>query len=99
MKRIKLGKKDILHLSQLAKLNLTSEEIKRYRRQLEETLDYVDNLNELETERFSLIYNFDYLKNSFFQDSEENKRGLKKKQLTKNLKAKKNLYFVVKRIL
>lgn len=91
--------KDILHLGQLAKLNLEDEEIKQYKKQLEETLDYVNNLDELETESFSSLFSFEYLKNAYFKDGEENKRHLSKEQLEKNLTLKPNQYFIVKRIL
>ena len=99
MKKISLTDKDILHLANLAKLRLTGEEVKRYKKQLEETLDYVANLNELDTKNVSSIFNFDYLKNSFFKDGEKNTRGLSQKQLKVNLKVKDDQYFVVEKIL
>lgn len=99
MKKNFLTDDSILHLAQLAKLKLNKEEIKRYKKQLEETLDYVKNLNELDTKKIDSIFNFVYLKNSYFKDGQENKRCLNKKQLTKNLKADENNYFEVERIL
>lgn len=98
-KKIFLTIKDISQLANLAKLKLTEKEMSRYKKQLEETLDYVVNLNQLKTKDVNSLSNFDYLKNSFFKDGGKNKRGLNQKQLKENLKAKGNQYFAVKRIL
>lgn len=48
---MKLDKKNILHLANLAKLELSEAEIKTYGKQLEEILAYVDKINELDLEK------------------------------------------------
>lgn len=45
-----ISKEDVLHVSRLARLNLSEEEIERFRGQLDGILEYVSKLNELDTE-------------------------------------------------
>ncbi len=42
-----LDKKEVLKLANLAKLQLDSDEVEQYQHQLEEVLDYVDQLKDL----------------------------------------------------
>lgn len=90
--KIQFTLNDVFHLSRLAQLKLTDKEAEKYRRQLEETLDYVRNLNELNTDNVqeTLFLN---LKNVFFEDGKKNQRLLN----VNNLIEKK--YFTVKKIL
>lgn len=48
---MKLTEKDVVYVAELAHLELTSEEIKRFQPQLEAILEYVQKLNELDTDR------------------------------------------------
>ncbi len=50
-KNIKFTLNDIFHLARLAQLKLTDKEAEKYRLQLEETLNYVKNLDELKTDK------------------------------------------------
>lgn len=86
-------------MAKLAKLNLTDEEIEKYTKQLEETVEYVENLNELNTGNVKPTSHTVNLENVYFQDGEKNKRGFTEEQALKNTKKKKNNFFVVKRIL
>ena len=45
----KLKNSDILHITQLAKLNLSENEIKKFQKQLGEIITYVNKLNEVDT--------------------------------------------------
>lgn len=94
-----LSREEIIHLANLANLKLTEEEIKKYQEQLTETLDYVKNLNELQTDDVESTNQSIKLKNVNFEDGEKNKRGLTQSDTLANSKAKKDNYFVVKRIL
>lgn len=96
-KTIKLTLNDVFHLARLAQLRLKDKEVEKYQRQLEETLKYVDNLNELNTDmvKESLYLNS---KNVFFEDGKKNERSLNANDLSNNKKTSKN-YFSVKRIL
>jgi len=94
-----LSKDEILHLAKLANLYLTEEEINKYWKQLEETVEYIKNLNKLDTEKVEPTCQTTNLTNIFFKDGEENKRKLTIEEAIKNAKNKKNGYFTVKRIL
>lgn len=48
---MKLDKKNILHLADLAKLELTDDEIATYGKQLEDVLSYVEKINTLDLEK------------------------------------------------
>jgi len=94
-----LTSEEIKYLTKLANLKLTEKELKKYSNQLEETIEYVENLNELDTKNIIPTSHTVDLKNVFFVDGEKNKRGLSRDETTKNAKNKKNGFFVVKRIL
>lgn len=89
MTKTKLSKEEILHLSKLANLNLSNEEIKKIQRQLTETLDYIKNLKELKTDKVDPTHHTVNSINVFFEDGQNNSRGLS------NI----STYFKVKRIL
>ena len=98
-KKKTLTTEEIKHLAKLANLPLTEEEIKKYSNQLEETIDYVENLKELDTENITPTSHTVNLKDVYFSDGEKNERGLTESEATKNAKNKKNSFFAVKRIL
>lgn len=99
MANITLTKEEIIHLGKLANMSLTDEEIKRFKKQLAETLDYVKNLQELNTDKVKPTDHTVESKNVFFEDGEKNTRSLTSQEALNNSKNKKNNYFVVKRIL
>lgn len=45
-----LSEEEVRHIAKLANLSLTDEEVKKFQKQLSETLEYVEILNELNTE-------------------------------------------------
>lgn len=98
MKRI-LNKDEIKHLGNLSGIQLTDAEIETYKKQLSETLDYMENINELRTENVPPTSNVSNLENVFFHDGGENKRGLAQNEALSNAKQKKDGQFQVKRIL
>ena len=89
MKKKVLTKEDILHLAKLSNLKLSDEEIEKYLKQLEETVEYVKNLDELKTDKVSPTSQTTNLTDGYFADGETNERGLKLKEK----------YFIVKRIM
>ncbi len=46
---MKISREDVLHVAELAHLELTEEEVETYLRQLDSILTYVETLNELDT--------------------------------------------------
>ena len=46
---MKITREDVLRVAELAHLELSEDELEKYRRQLDEILDYIGKLNELDT--------------------------------------------------
>lgn len=98
-KKGKLTADEVKHIARLAKLSLTQEEVLKYEKQLDETLDYVENLKKLDTERVTTTSHTVNSANVFFEDGEKNTRGFSPDLTLSNAKNKKNGFFVVKRIM
>ncbi len=90
---------EIKHLAALSGLHLTEEEIKKNQEQLSETLQYMENLKELNTDHTIPTSNVSNLQNVFFDDGGVDNRGLTQKQALSNGKKQKGGQFYVKRIL
>lgn len=99
MSKTTLTKDEIIHLGKLASMSLTDEEIKRFQKQLAETLDYVKNLQELDTDKVKPTDHTVESKNVFFEDGKKNTRELSPEEALANSKNKKNNYFFVKRLI
>lgn len=80
----KLSKEEVLHLAKLAGLTLTEAEIEKNTTQLGETIDYIKNLDELDTTKVQPTNSVVNLSNVTFEDGTENKRGLSQSQATAN---------------
>ncbi len=93
-----LSKDEILHLADLSNIKLKDEEINKYQDQLTKTLDYVENLNELNTDQVNPSADITDLDNISFEDGSENKRGLSARQALANSKNKKDQFFVANKI-
>ena len=94
-----LTKDEIRHLAELAKLHLTDKEIEKYQNQLGETIEYVKNLNQLDTEKTTPTNSVVNLENITFKDGEKNERGLSQDEVLSNTKKKENGMFEVKKIM
>ena len=46
---MKIARKDVVRVAELAYLDLSEDELEKYRRQIDEILDYISKLNELDT--------------------------------------------------
>lgn len=99
MKKTFLTKEEILHLAKLVKLQLTDEEIEKYQNQLSETVDYVKNLDELDTKDIKPTNSVVDLKNVMFVDGAKNEKGLNVKEAVSNAKKIKDGMFQVGRIM
>lgn len=89
---------EILHLANLAKLKLTKEESEKLHDQLEKSLEYVDNLNQLDAQSQKKQPAKEQV-NITFEDGAEIKRQLTADQALKNSQSRKNNFFTVSRIL
>ena len=88
---------DITHVAKLANLPLTLEEKKKFEKQLEETIEYIENLNEVNTENIELTSQVTGLENVTRED--EIKPSLSQEDALKNAKSTHNGFFKVKGIL
>jgi len=57
MSKAKLSKKEIQKIAQLSKLNLSEDELKKYTKELNEIVQYMDLLNEIDTEGIEPMFN------------------------------------------
>ncbi len=99
MPKTRLDKKEIEHLASLAGLELTLEEIKKYQDQLSETLEYIENLKELDTSQIPTTTSPINSSSVYFEDGENCNRLLSEKEVFQNAKNKSKDYFSVKKIL
>lgn len=94
----KLSWDDVLKLAALSKLRLTDEEVERLRGELSEILDYVEQLDRVDTSGLEPTYQVTGLKNVMRPD-EVKDYGYKAEDLLKNAPAVQDNQFKVKRVL
>ncbi len=99
MSKGKLKKEDILHLAKLSNLQVSESEIDSLSTQLDETITYIENLNELDTASIAAKTRNSDQTNIGFEDGEKNSRQLQQADALVNSKHKKGKYFVVSRII
>lgn len=93
-----ISKDEVLHLAKLASLALTEAEIETLTQQFGQTLDYIKNLDELDTKNTSPTNSVVSLSNVTFEDGTANVRNLTHDQVFSNAKNIKKDGFVVGRI-
>jgi len=98
MKKKALSKNDVLYLAKLAGLTLADNEVERFKSQLEETISYIENLNELATDNVLPTSHATFLKNVFFDDDEKNERSLDLEEVFQNTQNKEENCFKIKKI-
>jgi len=94
----KLNKKDVEHIAQLARLNLTEAEILRFQKQLSEVVSYVEELSEVDTSKVLPTSQTTGLTN-IFRGDEIDKEGFSQEDATGGTKNSHNGYFIVPQIL
>jgi len=87
---------DLDHLAKLANLTISPEEKTSLTKQLEETIDYIEILQELDTSTVQPTSQVTGQKNVVRKD--ETKEGLTQKEALANAPKQKNGYFVAPRI-
>lgn len=88
---------DISHVAKLANLPLTDEEKKKFESQLEEAIQYIEGLNEVNTEGVEPTSQVTGLENVLRED--EVKPSLSQEQALLNARSTHNGFFKVKGIL
>lgn len=87
---------DVGYVAKLANLPLSDEEKKKFEKQLSETLDYVNQLNEIDTKEFEPTSQVTGLENITREDVA--KPSLPQEEVLKNAKSTHNGFFKVKAI-
>jgi len=93
----KLSEEEVKHVAKLAKLSLTSQEVKKFQKQLSGVLDYIDVLKKLDTKDIEPTSQVTDLENVFRND--EPSQSLQSEEVLSNAKEKNNGLFMVKAIL
>jgi len=90
-------KLDVTHVAKLANLSLSDEEKKKFEKQLEETIEYIESLNEVNTEGVEPTSQVTGLENVTRED--EIRPSLSQEEALRNAKSTHNGFFKVKGIL
>lgn len=89
---------DVSHIAKLANLTLTEEEKKKFEKQLEETLNYIEKLKEVDTENVEPTSQVTGLENITRDDT--TRPSLSQEEALKNAKDKiHNGFFKVKAVI
>lgn len=94
-----LTREEVLHLAHLVRLELTEDEIKKLQTQLSETIDFIENLNELDTANVKETSHAVQVQNVTFDDGAEPDRTLTQDEALKNAPKKRDGFFAVSKIL
>jgi aspartyl-tRNA(Asn)/glutamyl-tRNA(Gln) amidotransferase subunit C len=94
---MKITKEEVLHVADLARLDLDEAAIEKFAGQIGEILDYVDKLNEVDTQNVKPTSHAISLTNAFRED--EPQKHLDREQALANAPEKEDGSFVVPKII
>lgn len=94
-----LKKEEILHVSKLAKLELTEDEIERFTTQLSKVVDYVSELSEIDTNEVEPTSQTTGLENIKREDRSDSVSTLTQEEAVSGSSKIINGYFKVKAVL
>jgi len=94
---VKLTKKEVEHVAKLARLHLTEKEKAKFQKQLSSILDYISQLNQVDTKKVEPIAQITGLFNIFRKDEVE--PGMPREKMLKNAPDKKDGFLKVKAVL
>ena len=81
-KKNKISEQEVKKIAELSRLSLTNEELKKRTKDMKNILDYMDTLNEIDTENVEELYNVHDMNNSLREDNYES--SLDKKDVLAN---------------
>jgi aspartyl-tRNA(Asn)/glutamyl-tRNA(Gln) amidotransferase subunit C len=94
---MKITREEVIHVANLAHLELNEDEIKRFSEQIGTILDYFETLNQVNTEGVKPTFNAVQLTNAFREDEE--KPSLKPKDALFNAPEKDEGLFLVPKVI
>lgn len=92
-----VSKKDVDYVAQLARLSFTDEETESLINDLNGILNYMDKLNELNTENVDIVVNPYYMENKFREDNVE--QSMELNDVLLNAPEKLEEYIVVPKVI
>ena len=81
-KKNKISEQEVKKIAELSRLSLSREELKKRTQDMNNILNYMDTLNEIDTENVEELYNVHDMNNTLRDDSFE--ESLDKKDVLKN---------------
>ena len=81
-KKNKISEQEVKRIAELSRLSLSSEELKKRTQDMNNILNYMDTLNEIDTENVEELYNVHDMNNSLREDNYES--SLDKKDVLAN---------------
>ena len=94
---MKITREEVLHVARLARLNLSEEQEKRFALQLNKVLEYMERLNELNTEGVEPTFHAVSLQNALRED--EVRPSLPREISLDNAPEKTKGFFVVPKVI
>lgn len=95
---MKLSKSEVLHISNLARIKLTPTEIQKFQTQLSSILNYVNQLNAVDTKSVEPISQITGLENVTRKDTVIKEQSLTQEESLANAPEKEDRYFKVKSV-
>ena len=92
--QVRLGRDKVKHVAKLANLPLSSEEDEKYSGQLSKILDYIEQLNKVDTSDVEPTFNVSGSFNKFRTD--ETSASLSQEEALSNASKKERKFFVTK---
>jgi aspartyl-tRNA(Asn)/glutamyl-tRNA(Gln) amidotransferase subunit C len=89
--------KDVEYIANLARLEFKEEEKEKFTEQFNKILEYIDKLNELDTENVETLYHVIDLKNVFRED--EVKPSYPREEILKNAPSRTEFFFKVPKVI
>lgn len=93
----KISKEQVGHIAELARLGLTGEEKTKFSSELSAILDYVENLNKVNTNKIEPTAQVTGLENIMVED-EVKDCNIPREELLKNTPNKKDGFIIVKQV-
>ncbi len=81
-KKNKIAEQEVRKIAELSRLSLSSDELKKRTEDMNNIINYMDTLNEIDTDNVKELYNVNDMSNSLRDDTFE--QSLEKKDVLKN---------------
>lgn len=94
-----ISKENVEHIAKLARIELTEEEKEKFAKELSSILDYVGQLNKVDTKNIKPISQVTGLENVTREDNPKSKTRDLRSKLLKEAPSKKDNHFKVSKIL